>query len=67
MFIPPMTLPEMIFGGFVLTCFAAFVLSLAGVHLYVTMSPGRARGREAVDRRASSPASGAGQLSSAHR
>ena len=37
MIIPQMTLPEVIFGILVLTAFAAFVVTLAGVHLYVSL------------------------------
>ena len=37
MIIPQMTLPEAIFGILVLTAFAAFVVTLAGVHLYVSL------------------------------
>jgi hypothetical protein len=45
-----MTMPEVIFGVFVLICFATFVCVLAGVHLYVNLSP-RGRGvREVGDR-----------------
>jgi hypothetical protein len=40
---PSMTLPEMIFGGLVLACFAAFATTLAGVHLYVSLPPRRQR------------------------
>jgi hypothetical protein len=43
MIVPPPSLPEMIFGVMVLTCFAAFALTLAGVHLYVRSAPRAAR------------------------
>lgn len=63
MIVPSMTLPEVIFGGLVLTSFAAFVITLAGVHLYVTLAPRR----EMPDRRAASPVAGASPLSATGR
>jgi len=38
---PTFTMPETIFVGLVLACFAAFIITLAGVHLYVSLSPRR--------------------------
>jgi hypothetical protein len=43
--IPPMTAPEVMFGVMVLVAFAAFVTTLAGVHLYVMLAPERSGAR----------------------
>ena len=48
MIIPQMTLPEMIFGIVVLTAFATFAVTLAGVHLYVSLPPWRRATRATV-------------------
>jgi len=55
MIIPHMTLPEVIFIGFVLACFAAFIVTLAGVHLYVMMPARRRPERAMVAARAAAP------------
>ena len=34
-----MTTPELIFGGIVLTGFATFAITLAGVHIYTILKP----------------------------
>ncbi|HLZ82899.1 MAG TPA: hypothetical protein VKQ54_04985 [Caulobacteraceae bacterium] len=41
MTIPHMPLSEVIFLIFVLSCFAAFAFTLAGVHVYVNLAPVR--------------------------
>lgn len=52
MIIPQMTLPEAIFGILVLTAFAAFVVTLAGVHLYVSLPRRQPTARATVATRA---------------
>jgi hypothetical protein len=49
---PHFTLPDLVFLGLVLACFAAFAVTLAGVHLYVTLPP-RRRPRETPELRVS--------------
>jgi hypothetical protein len=43
-----LSLPEVIFGVMVLVCFAAFAVTLASVHLYVSLAPRRRRAPERV-------------------
>jgi hypothetical protein len=63
MTVPHWTLPEMFFGILVLTCFATFIVAVAGVHLYTILPRVRRPRHETAPSRAASARAGGRAMS----